>query len=309
MQTQLTNSLVQVRIVENEAEAQLVRARKQAEQVVVTAQAESQQRILSGRGEGARNPPGGQGLSEASVLLQKIESFSDPRLYALSIVAGEPAKCTQPLVPERVFIAGGAGGNGSAGDQSLTAAGGPAAGSGLMGLLLSLLVAEKSGFSMAEHPAESGLRTFTEQVTRQAMESIQQAVGAGASSTVAHRGNGAVPPEVAVTVAGPTSRLDGLDIGPEGTDRAARPVRDRRNLFAAAGRLRSSGQPAARDCLISHSERLTVLASIGRGRDATRSRPRARMARSIPCCLAKRVRHRPLWLTATPPQLVFCHFP
>ncbi len=54
MQTQLTNSLVQIRIAENEAEAQLARARKQAEQVVVTAQAESQQRILAGRGEGAR---------------------------------------------------------------------------------------------------------------------------------------------------------------------------------------------------------------------------------------------------------------
>ncbi len=37
MQTQLTNSLVQIRIAENEAEAQLARARKQAEQLVVTA--------------------------------------------------------------------------------------------------------------------------------------------------------------------------------------------------------------------------------------------------------------------------------
>ena len=55
MQTQLTNSLVQVRIVENEAEAQLVKARKQAEQVIVTAQAESQQAASwPGRGEGAR---------------------------------------------------------------------------------------------------------------------------------------------------------------------------------------------------------------------------------------------------------------
>ena len=47
-----------------------------------------------------------------------------------------------------------------------------------MGLLLSLLVAEKSGFQLAEHPAGSELGAFTEQVTRQAMESIQQAVGA-----------------------------------------------------------------------------------------------------------------------------------
>src|SRR5208283_1865257 len=54
MQTKLTNSLVQVQIVENEAEAQLAKARKEAQQKVVTAQAESQQRILAGRGEGAR---------------------------------------------------------------------------------------------------------------------------------------------------------------------------------------------------------------------------------------------------------------
>jgi uncharacterized membrane protein YqiK len=214
MQTQLTNSLVQIRIAENEAEAQLARARKQAEQVVVTAQAESQQRILAGRGQGARILQ--EGLSEASVLLQKIESFSDPRLYALSVVAQNLAKCTQPLVPERVFIAGGAGGNGTAGDQALTAAGGAAAGSGLMGLLLSLLVAEKSGFQVTEHPTESSLRAFTEQVTRQAMESVQQAVGAMVSPAPEHRGNGTASPEAATSSVASTSRLDGLEIRTDG---------------------------------------------------------------------------------------------
>jgi uncharacterized membrane protein YqiK len=214
MQTQLTNSLVQIRIAENEAEAQLARARKQAEQVVVTAQAESQQRILAGRGQGARILQ--EGLSEASVLLQKIESFSDPRLYALSVVAQNLAKCTQPLVPERVFIAGGAGVNGATGDHALTAAGGAAAGSGLMGLLLSLLVAEKSGFQPAEHPTESPLRAFTEQVTRQAMESVQQAVGAGASPAPELRGNGAAPPEVATSSVAAASRLDNLEVRADG---------------------------------------------------------------------------------------------
>ncbi len=111
MQTQLSNSLVQIKIAENEAEAQLARARKQAEQVVVTAEAESQSQILAGRGEGARILQ--EGLSEASVLVRKIQSFSDPRLYALSVVAQNLANCTQPLVPERVFIAGGAGSGGS----------------------------------------------------------------------------------------------------------------------------------------------------------------------------------------------------
>src|SRR5207302_9358794 len=85
MQTELTNSRVNVQIAENQGDAELARARKQAEQLVVTAQAESQQRVLAGRGEGSRVLQ--IGLSEASVLLRKIGSFGDPRLYALSLVA------------------------------------------------------------------------------------------------------------------------------------------------------------------------------------------------------------------------------
>jgi uncharacterized membrane protein YqiK len=212
MQTQLSNSLVQIKIAENEAEAQLARARKQAEQVVVTAQAESQQRVLAGRGEGARILQ--EGLSEASVLLRKINSFSDPRLYALSVVAQNLAKCTQPLVPERVFIAGGAGVNGAAGDNVLTAGGGAVAGSGLLGLLLSMLVAEKSGFQIAEQPAESDLRTFTEQVTRQAMDSIQQAVGTTGDPTPDRKGNGVTPPPV--STAATTSRREGRSARTDG---------------------------------------------------------------------------------------------
>ena len=107
MQAQLTQSLVQVRIAENEGEAALARARKQAEQMVVTAQAESQQRVLAGRGEGSRLLQ--VGLSEASVLLRKIQSYSDPRLFALAMVAERLAESKQPLVPERVFMAGGQG--------------------------------------------------------------------------------------------------------------------------------------------------------------------------------------------------------
>ena len=206
MQTELSNSLVQIRIAENEAEAQLARARKQAEQVVVTAQAESQSQILAGRGEGARILQ--EGLSEASVLVRKIQSFSDPRLYALSVVAQNLANCTQPLVPERVFIAGGAGANAN-GESSLT--GGAAAGSGLMGLLLSLLVAEKSGFQLAEHPGGTELSELTEKITRQAMASIQEAMGPGANGS-GHNGNGSA---AAATVS--ASRLDGLEIHKETT--------------------------------------------------------------------------------------------
>ncbi len=164
MQTQLTNSHVQVQIAENQGEADLARARKQAEQMVVTAQAESQQRTLAGRGEGARTLQ--VGLSEASVLLRKIGSFGDPRLYALSQVAEQLSHSSQPLVPERVFMAGGTNGeNGSAGT----------AGQGMLGLLISLLVAEKSGFQMAESSGMSTLQEFTERMSREAMESLQQA--------------------------------------------------------------------------------------------------------------------------------------
>jgi hypothetical protein len=163
MQTQLTNSRVQVQIAENQGDADLVRARKQAQQLVVTAQAESQQRILAGRGEGARTLQ--VGLSEASVLLRKISSFGDPRLYALSLVADQLAHSSQPLVPERVFVAGGNG------DTAHT-------GQGLLGMLINLLVAEKSGFQLNESSGLASLQEFTDRMTREAMDSIQQAATA-----------------------------------------------------------------------------------------------------------------------------------
>jgi uncharacterized membrane protein YqiK len=207
MQTQLSNSLVQIKIAENEAEAQLARARKQAEQVVVTAEAESQERILAGRGEGARILQ--EGFSEAAVLLRKIHSFSDPRLYALSLVAQGLSKCTQPLVPERVFIAGGAGAGGSTADGQSPA--GAVAGNGVFGLLINLLVAEKSGFSLVEQPAGSDLNDLTEKIARQAMEAIEQAVASN-GGTAARQGNGsatAPAAKISSTAAAPSSREKG----------------------------------------------------------------------------------------------------
>jgi len=40
------------------------------------------------------------------VLLRKIGSFGDPRLYALTLAAEHLSKSEQPLVPERMFVAG-----------------------------------------------------------------------------------------------------------------------------------------------------------------------------------------------------------
>ncbi len=164
MQTELTNSHVQVRINENAGEADLARARKQAEQLVVTAQAEAQQRVLAGRGEGSRTLQ--VGLSEAAVLLRKISSFGDPRLYALSLVAEQMAHSTQPLVPERVFMSG---------------ANGEAAGAnqGMLGMLINLLVAEKSGFQLGNGEGVSDLKEFADRMTRDAMASVQQATMTG----------------------------------------------------------------------------------------------------------------------------------
>lgn len=196
MQTQLTNSKVQVQIVENQgeadlakarkaAEAELARARKQAEQIVVMADAELQrsrkaaeqtvvlaradaeQRKLAGQGEAARISQ--VGLAEAATLLRKVQSLGDPRLYALTQAVGQLVNSRQPLVPERVFMAGGNGHVASPGD-----AGVPHVDSaqGLLGLLLSLLVAEKSGFSPDGTGARApeSLEQYAEKLTREAIE-------------------------------------------------------------------------------------------------------------------------------------------
>jgi len=195
MQTELSNSKVQVQIVENQgeadlararkqaeadlararkqaeqivvtAEAELQRSRKQAEQTVVTAQAEAEQRTLAGRGEASRIAQ--IGLSEASVLLRKVQSFADPRLYALTQVAAQLAQSKQPLVPERVFNAGSNGhphnGDGHAGSAA----------EGLFGLLISLMVAEKSGFSPDGNnaAASASLEEYAEHMTRDAIEVV-----------------------------------------------------------------------------------------------------------------------------------------
>src|SRR5262245_59032648 len=166
MQTQLTNARVQAQIAESQGEADLARARKQAEQTVVnaeaelarsrrqaeqtviTAQAESQQRVLAGRGEAQQVAQ--VGLSEAAVLMRKIASFGDPRLYALSVVADQLAHSSQPLVPERVFMAGGAGKEDGSGGAN-----------GMLGMLISLLVGEKSGFQLQDGGDPGNLKEFS----------------------------------------------------------------------------------------------------------------------------------------------------
>jgi uncharacterized membrane protein YqiK len=141
-QTELTNSKVQVEIAGNQGEAKLALARKQAEESVITAEAEGKRRVLLaesdgrskvlvGEGEGRRLTL--EGEAEAKVQERKIASYGDPRLYALAQVAQKLSESKQPLVPERLLVAGGADGK---------------SGQNLVGTLLSLMVAEKSGLSL-----------------------------------------------------------------------------------------------------------------------------------------------------------------
>ena len=176
-QTELTASQVQVRIAENAGDADLARARKQAEQqivmaqaelaksrhhaeqLVVTAQAESQQRVLAGKGESQRLLQ--IGLSEASVLMQKVASYGDPRLYALALAAEHLSQSRQPLVPQQMFVGGGAGTDGASAGQSL------------LGTLVSLMVAEKSGFKFDGNGHSAAMKEMAEKLTRQAMDAMQ----------------------------------------------------------------------------------------------------------------------------------------
>ncbi|MBI2824446.1 MAG: hypothetical protein HYX69_07155 [Planctomycetia bacterium] len=181
MQAELTNSRVQIQISESHGEADLARARKQAEQTVVVAEADlarsrrqaeqtvvlaeanSRERELAGRGEAQRIAQ--VGLSEAAVLYRRIASYRDPRLYALAVLADQLSKSTQPLVPERVFVAGGGDGAGrSPGEHT----------AGLFGQLISLLVAEKSGFQAEADPELAELKDFADRMSKHVIQSVEE---------------------------------------------------------------------------------------------------------------------------------------
>jgi uncharacterized membrane protein YqiK len=153
-QTELTNSQMEIQINENRGSAELAKARMQAEQTVVTAEAENKRRLLLADAESRSNALLGEGQSkrtsleggaEAAVLRQKIESFTDPKLYALSIIAQHLSRSQQPLVPERLFVTGAYGEDGAA-----------TTGTGLLGTLIGILAADKAGFVDAAKPNGHG---------------------------------------------------------------------------------------------------------------------------------------------------------
>lgn len=186
MQTQLTNTRVRAQIAESEGAAELARARKlaekqvvmadadlaqsrrKAEQTVVLAEAESRREVLAGQGAAQRVMQ--VGLSEAAVLMRKISSYGDPRLFALEQTAAQLAHSSQPLVPERVFVGGGTAGGGGEGAAS---DGGTATLHGLAGMLLQLLVAERTAFQSSPLPDQEALREYTEKMTRETLGLLQ----------------------------------------------------------------------------------------------------------------------------------------
>ena len=170
MQTELTNARVQVQIAESHGEADLARARKQAEQTVVCRRKPMRRQAANWPAAARRKKIAQVGLSEAAVLLRRIASFRDPKLYAISLLAEQLSKSTQPLVPQRVFVSGSGGGGTNGNGHGPVVE--PAA--GLFGTLISLLVAEKSGFSMEKaDPCLADAEAFADRITKKAMSAIE----------------------------------------------------------------------------------------------------------------------------------------
>ena len=114
----------------------------------------------AGRGESQRLMQ--IGLSESAVLARKVNSFGDPRLFALSVVADRLAHSAQPLVPERMFVSGT---NGETGTVT----------SGPLGTLLTLLLGEKTGLgSFAESPEAVEFKGECDKLAREAMGALAQ---------------------------------------------------------------------------------------------------------------------------------------
>ena len=123
---------------------------------MLLAVADARQKELEGRGEGQKVMQ--VGLSEAAVQLKKISSYGDPRLYALSEVAGSLSASAQPLVPERLFVTGRDGKEPS--------------GQGMFGTLLELLVAERSGLGVAGPDDADPLKRYADTMSERVLAAM-----------------------------------------------------------------------------------------------------------------------------------------
>jgi uncharacterized membrane protein YqiK len=103
-QTALTETRVEIEIAGNRGAAQLAEAERLAKREIALAEGTSRANELHGQGEASKIAQVGQ--AEAGVSRQKIEAFTDPRLYALNLIAAQLSNSKQPLVPERVVTLG-----------------------------------------------------------------------------------------------------------------------------------------------------------------------------------------------------------
>ncbi len=107
-QTHLTETRIEIEIAGNRGAAQLAEAERLAKREIALAEGHARAVELEGQGEAAKIAQVGQ--AEADVSRQKVAAFTDPRLYALNLVAQQLAHSSQPLVPERVVLMGGSDG-------------------------------------------------------------------------------------------------------------------------------------------------------------------------------------------------------
>ncbi len=135
----MTQTKIDVEIAGNRGEAQLAEAQRLSKRDIARAFGESRSQELMGKGQAAKIAQ--MGLAEASVFLQKIRAYGDPRLFALNLVAGTHfARSAQPIVPERLLVMGG----GAAGEKVDLGS------SNVFSQFLTLLLAEKSGMGLTE---------------------------------------------------------------------------------------------------------------------------------------------------------------
>jgi hypothetical protein len=114
------------------------------------------------------------GVSEAAVLAQKVSSYGDPRLFVLAHVGSALSKSTQPLVPERVFLSSnGSNGHGEESNGSAT----PPAMSGLVGMILQSLLAERTSFADRTGSDLTELKALATQLTRDTLQNMQAQSG------------------------------------------------------------------------------------------------------------------------------------
>ncbi len=111
MQTKLTQSAVQVRVLENEGSAALARAAKDAETIRITAQAEADRQRLEGDGEASRIAA--VGAANAGAIDAQVRAYGGPEYRLTEQIATRlfeaVAQGHQPVVPQ--IMVSGEGGN------------------------------------------------------------------------------------------------------------------------------------------------------------------------------------------------------